>query len=176
MKNKGFSLIELVVIITVIAILAAIAAPKFIDISSDAKSALVKNIAANLTTAINFSLMKDVINGGNSSAIDYNGNTVTFIAGNPRPDATQMRYLLDMDLPSRTFTANWATVACTNSEYCLVGNRPYTDNSLPYIAEFISGTGVFFWPESYVLDNCFAYYLNLADNSEPIIGSVTSGC
>lgn len=44
MREKGFTLIELVVVIVLIGILAVIAAPKFIDLTSDAKSAVIKNI------------------------------------------------------------------------------------------------------------------------------------
>lgn len=176
MKKSGFTLIELVVVIVILAILASVAAPKFIDLASDAKSALIENISGNLKTGINFALLKDKIAGGKGEPIDYNGNTITFVAGLPRPSATEMRYLLEMDLPSTTFTANWSTVPCSGSEYCIVGNRPFSDSSLPSIPEFTSGTGVFFWPQSYVLSDCFVYYLNLADGSEPVINSVVSGC
>lgn len=176
MKNAGFTLIELVIVITILGILAVIAAPRFIDLSSDAKASVIQNISGNLKTAIKFALLKDQIAGGNGDPIDYSGNTVTFIAGNPTPSATQMRYLLEMKLPSSTFTSNWSTIPCKNSEFCLVGNRPFSDNSLPEIVDFTSGTGVFLWPKGYILDDCFTYYLNLADGSEPIIDYVDTGC
>lgn len=176
MKNSGFTLIELVIVITLLGLLAVVAAPRFIDLSSDAKASVIQNISGNLATAIKFALLKDQIAGGTGAPVDYNGNTVTFIAGNPQPDATQMRYLLEMDLPATTFTPNWSTVPCKNSEFCLVGNRPFSDSSLPSITSFTSGTGVFIWPNGYVLDDCFSYYLNLADGSEPIVDYVDTGC
>ncbi|WP_019028624.1 type II secretion system protein [Colwellia piezophila] len=177
MKNSGFTLIELVVVITILGLLAIVAAPRFIDLSGDAKGSVIQNISGNLTTAINFALLKDQIAGGTGEPIDYNGNTITFIAGNPQPDATQMRYLLEMDLPATTFTSNWSTIACKNSEFCLVGNRPFSDNSLPPIDDFNTGTGVFIWPKGYILGDCFAYYLNLAkDDIEPIVDYVDTGC
>tara|TARA_B100000809_G_C14820781_1_gene417327 strand:+ start:96 stop:626 length:531 start_codon:yes stop_codon:yes gene_type:complete len=176
MKKSGFTLIELVVVIVILGVLAAIAAPKFIDLSGDATASLIKNISGNLKTGIKFALLKDELSGGNGDPIDYNGNTVTFIAGLPTPSASEMRYLLEMELPSTTFTSNWSTAACSGSEYCIVGNRPYTDGSLPSLPNFTSGTGVFFWPEGYVLSECFTYYLNLADGSAPVIKYETSGC
>lgn len=176
MKKSGFTLIELIVVIVILGVLASVAAPKYIELSSDAKSALIKNISGNLKTGINFALLKDQVVGGNGEPLDYNGNTITFISGLPTPSAPEMRYLLEMNLPSTTFTSNWSTVPCANSEYCIVGNRPFTDSTLPPISEFTSGTGVFFWPEGYVLSECFAYYLNLADGSEPVINYVVTGC
>ncbi|MDO8425923.1 MAG: prepilin-type N-terminal cleavage/methylation domain-containing protein, partial [Deltaproteobacteria bacterium] len=38
-SNKGFTLIELVMVIVILAILAAVAIPRFIDLQSDARIA-----------------------------------------------------------------------------------------------------------------------------------------
>ena len=52
-NKKGFTIIELIVVIAIIAILAAIAIPSFIGITAEANSAVAIANARSIATAIN---------------------------------------------------------------------------------------------------------------------------
>ncbi|MGA1867683.1 MAG: pilin [bacterium] len=67
-NNKGFTLIELIMVIVVLAILAATAVPKYFSLKTDAQEAVADGITANLRGAVTILYSKNLIGGTNGEA------------------------------------------------------------------------------------------------------------
>lgn len=62
-SNKGFTLIELVVVIVILGILAAVAAPKFMDLQKDARMSAIQGLNGAIKSAVNMSFAKSIVQG-----------------------------------------------------------------------------------------------------------------
>jgi MSHA pilin protein MshA len=60
LRQKGFTLIELIITIVIIGVLAAVAIPKFLDLSNDAEKGVAAGVAAALAsgTSVNYGRSK----------------------------------------------------------------------------------------------------------------------
>ncbi|GIU19734.1 MSHA pilin protein MshA [Shewanella colwelliana] len=76
-KQKGFTLIELVVVIIILGILAVTAAPKFINLQSDARASTVDGVKAALQGANSLVYSKAAIAGKEKDA----GASITIATG-----------------------------------------------------------------------------------------------
>jgi len=84
---SGFTLAELVVVITILGILAAFAVSKYISLDSTARISSVKALAGSVMTAASLARGMSMATG-NSSTVTMDGNTVTLLYSYPDATAT----------------------------------------------------------------------------------------
>src|SRR5574344_2317756 len=79
-KQSGFTLIELVVVIVILGILAATAAPKFMDLQTDARISAANGMAGAVKSAVSMTYSKAIL-GGKDKLATGNANAYVCASG-----------------------------------------------------------------------------------------------
>ncbi|GLX77865.1 hypothetical protein tinsulaeT_12050 [Thalassotalea insulae] len=86
-QTKGFTLIELVVVIVILGILAATAAPKFIDLTGDAKKSAMEGVQGTIESAVSMVYAKALIDSKTSGETTIMLDSVYYSLKNGYPTA-----------------------------------------------------------------------------------------
>lgn len=89
-KQQGFTLIELVIVIVILGILAATAAPKFIDLQDDAKEAALEAVHGSMESVISLVNAKAIIAGQDGDTGQITINSTGYALVNGYPSAVQV--------------------------------------------------------------------------------------
>ncbi|WP_019029497.1 type II secretion system protein [Colwellia piezophila] len=173
MKNTGFTLIELVVVIVILGILAVVAAPKFINLQDDAKLANMMAMKGALESAEAMVAMKVIVD---PEGLNQNQNRFTLSSSqNIRvrgklPDGrwnNTFRHLVDFQNIEQISSNN-----CTDMElqWCVRQRGQNWFNSRGY-ASLGTGRGFVIFPPGNNVnqDRCYVYYMNQNDTPIPTI-------
>ncbi|MBY7818339.1 type II secretion system GspH family protein [Vibrio fluvialis] len=112
-RQGGFTLIELVVVIVILGILAVTAAPRFLNLQGDARSASLQGLQGAMKGAAGIVYGKSAIQGiekSESGSISVDGKTVDVVYGYPAATTSGIGEAMELDT-----TTEWTLSADTTT-------------------------------------------------------------
>lgn len=165
-KQKGFTLIELIIVIVVLGILAVTAAPQFINFSSDARESTVKGLEASMKSAVELSYAKAAIDGNLSgeATVATSDSSVSIAIANGYPKASSIATAAGAG-------SDWTFAEKTAGSYSgTLTNGVYVGTLASLAASGSTATEI-------EATNCYITYEDNADDTgKPLPVATVSGC
>lgn len=140
MNQRGFTLIELVVVIVILGILSAVAVPKFIDMRVDARRAAIAGLYGSVQSASSLARAQVLVQGQTMAAsINISGESIDLQNG--YPSATGIVAVLDLQGFTATpvGTTTTFTIEGYNGSNCQVEYTEAEPGDAPTIVMVNSG-------------------------------------
>jgi len=149
-RQSGFTLIELVIVIVVLGILAALAVPRFISLQREARIAVVDSLFTSVRSGSNIIFAKSAAAGRAglaASSVDIDGTstpggTINTVFGYPRAAQSDLILLFDNLSPRYGFSAagTGVLIALDGIATCSVAyTAPTLAGGSPTITRTITG-------------------------------------
>jgi len=146
-KVSGFTLIELVVVITILGILAAFAVPKFIALDTQARIATINGLAGSVKSAASLARGLSMATS-NTTTVNMEGSPVALVNNYPDSTSGGIGNAINTSVSGVDFTfssagtgstATWTRVGAPTPSTCYVQYAAAAVGSTPAVTTDLAG-------------------------------------